>query len=242
MKPSWIEPDWPAPPSVRALSTLRGGGVSRGVYADFNLGMHVGDSPDDVATNRRRLREVFNLPSEPAWLEQVHGNRVIRADEPAANRQADASYTLETGVVCTVMTADCLPVLFCNRDGDRVAAAHAGWRGLADGVLESTVQALSGPNLMAWMGPAIGPQRFEVGSQVRLAFMERLDDCDAAFRRSGEDRWLADLYLLARRILARAGVEEVYGGHHCTHSESLRFFSYRRDGQTGRMATLIWRE
>ncbi len=243
MKDFCIEPNWPAPPSIHAYSTLRGGGVSQGDFASLNLAAHVGDDPSHVHTNRDRLRKGLRLPSEPYWLSQVHGNKAVKATPNAQlPPEADASYTTQSCLVCVVMTADCLPVLFCDRQGDRVAAAHAGWRGLVGGVLESTVNALGNDNLMAWLGPAIGPKVFEVGAEVRLSFLERLGDGEKAFVQIDEQHWLADLYSLARLTLARVGVEEVYGGDECTFSDSDRFFSYRRDSQTGRMASLIWRE
>lgn len=241
MNPWFIEPDWPAPPGIRALSTLRTGGVSQGVYDSLNLAAHVGDDPGHVAANRRLLRESLALPAEPFWLEQVHGDAVAQARREAGPPPAaDASVSDEVGAVCVVMTADCLPVLFCDRAGTRVAAAHAGWRGLAGGVLEATVRALGEGDWMAWLGPAIGPDAFEVGPPVRQAFLDKLGDCEDAFRQTDENHWLADLYSLARLSLALAGVTEVYGGNECTHADPERFFSYRRDGQTGRMATLIW--
>jgi hypothetical protein len=244
MKPAWIAADWPAPPGIRTASTLRAGGASLGAYASFNLGSHVGDDPAHVAANRRLLREGLALPAEPFWLEQIHGVAVAPARREAGPPpQADASFSAEAGIVCAVMTADCLPVLFCDAEGRRVAAAHAGWRGLAAGVLEATVEALGEGDWLAWLGPAIGPSAFEVGPAVREAFLTRLGDaCQAAFRQADETHWLADLYGLARLVLARAGVNRVYGGGYCTHADPERFFSYRRDGQTGRMATLIWRE
>ena len=239
MTAHWITPEWPAPEGVRALSTLRTGGHGQGVYASFNLGAHVGDEPANVMENRRRLREL--LPSEPVWLTQVHGTSVVHADAPG-ELIGDASVSLRAGVVCTVMTADCLPILLCDRSASRVAAIHAGWRGLADGVVEAAIEALDGQELMAWLGPAIGPEAFEVGDEVRQAFIRRLERCESAFRPSTDDRWMADLYTLARLELEKLGVEAVYGGEYCTFSDPERFFSYRRDGQTGRMATLIWRE
>lgn len=243
MNPTWIAPEWPAPPGVRAYSTLRTGGLSQEVYAGFNLGTHVGDEPRRVAANRRLLRERLALPAEPFWLEQVHGIAVAQAEErDGPPPQADAAFSEKAGVVCVVMTADCLPVLFCDRTGQRVAAAHAGWRGLAGGVLEATVRAMGCGDLLAWLGPAIGPESFEVGPPVRQAFLEALSDCEHAFKPIDEEHWLADLYALARLALARVGVTEVYGGGHCTYADPERFFSYRRDGQTGRMATLIWRD
>ena len=222
--------------------TLRTGGVSTGPYASLNLGDHVGDDPAAVAENRRRVREALALPSEPLWLEQVHGTAVARFGE-AVRPRADASVALAPGQVCAVMVADCLPVLLADRAGTCVAAAHAGWRGLAAGVLEATVAALpvDPAQLVAWLGPAIGPEAFEIGPEVREAFLAVDPEAADAFRPGTGDRWLADAYRLARQRLARAGVTDVHGGGLCTVSDPTRFFSYRRDGVTGRMAALIWR-
>lgn len=239
----WLQAEWPAPANVRTASSLRTGGVSAPPFDTFNLGTHVGDLPESVRSNRQRLTNTLQLPAEPCWLSQVHGSRVIEAGSWVTPPEADACIARSAGQVCVVMTADCLPVLFCNRDGDRVAAAHAGWRGLAGGVLESTVSSLGlpGAEIMAWLGPAIGPQTFEVGDEVRIAFTSRDAAAAQAFRPSGRmGHWLADLYLLARQDLARLGVQAVYGGGLCTYSDETRFFSYRRDGQCGRMASLIW--
>lgn len=236
----WIVPDWPAPPRVGALVTTRAGGVSQGAYASCNLGAQVGDDPAAVAENRRRLSA--RLPAEPLWLTQVHGNRVVRAGAAAQGAEADAAFTRQAGTVCAVLTADCLPVLLCARDGGAVAAIHAGWRGLAAGVIEATVVALGADALMAWLGPAIGPQAFEVGEEVRAAFVAADAGAAAAFHPTTDGRWLADIYLLARRRLQRLGIADVYGGGECTRRDRARFYSYRRDGRTGRMASLIWRE
>lgn len=235
-----LVPEWPAPVRVRALQTRRGGGVSAGPFATFNLGTHVGDRPDDVARNRARLREA--LPASPQWLQQVHGRTVVRLPGDGAPVPADAAWTDRTGTVCAVMTADCLPVLLCSDDGDAVAAAHAGWRGLAAGVLEATVDAMPAPprRLMAWLGPAIGPAAFEVGPEVRAAFVDADPDAASCFRSGAGDRWLADLFALARRRLLAAGVRAVFGGGHCTFSDPAQWFSFRRDGRCGRMASLIW--
>ncbi|CAL1240416.1 peptidoglycan editing factor PgeF [Candidatus Methylocalor cossyra] len=243
MSVAWIEPDWPAPPGVRAATSLRVGGVSRGPYASLNLGAQVGDDPGRVEENRRRLADALGLPAEPVWLQQVHGCRAVRADQPAP-MAADAAWTDAVGVVCAVMTADCLPVLLCTRDGGAVAAIHAGWRGLATGVIESTLAALGRGDLMAWLGPAIGPEAFEVGGEVRAAFLRNGPDFAAGFREAGADRWRADLYCLARLILVRQGLSDraIYGGGWCTFANPRAFFSHRRDRITGRMATLIWRE
>lgn len=240
----WIVPNWPAPVTVRAVSTTRQGGVSPPPYASLNLAEHVGDDPTCVAENRRRLAAMLNLAAEPAWMEQVHGTTVVAAETVLARVAADAAFTREPGLPCVVMTADCLPVLLCDRAGTVVAAAHAGWRGLAGGVIGATVARLAPPpmELLAWLGPAIGPDAFEVGEEVRAAFLA-LDagniDC---FRHSPAGRWLADLYELARRQLHEQGVSAVYGGGFCTFSEPERFFSYRRESRIGRMATLIWLE
>jgi YfiH family protein len=244
---SMIEPlvlaaDWPAPPQVRAYTSLRHGGVSRAPYDSFNLGDHVGDDPGAVAANRARLRQALALPGEPRWLRQVHGTRVVEAAGASPDTEADASYTLERGVVCAVLTADCLPVLLCDRAGTRVAAAHAGWRGLAAGVLERSVAALGVPGneVVAWLGPAIGPTAFEVGAEVRAAFVQVDPAGVDAFKPNARGRFDADIYALARTRLLAAGVAAIYGGGGCTHSDAQRFFSYRRDGVCGRMASLIW--
>ncbi|MDD3352736.1 peptidoglycan editing factor PgeF [Zoogloea sp.] len=243
MTETFISPDWPAPVRVRALSTTRAGGVSQAPYASLNLGTHVGDRPEAVAENRRLL--AAHLPAEPCWLNQVHGARVVDAAGPGGLPDADAAFARETGQVCAVMTADCLPVLLCDRSGQVVAAAHAGWRGLHGGVLEATVGAMAVPSsqILAWLGPAIGPDAFEVGEEVRARFMA-LDPASAkAFRPApAHGKWMADLYLLARQRLAALGVSAVHGGGACTVSDAQRFFSYRRDGTTGRMASLIWLE
>jgi YfiH family protein len=239
--PEFLRPDWPAPARVHAAMTTRIGGTSRGPYAGFNLAAHVGDEPDAVAANRKLLRTQLALPAEPAWLEQVHGARVARLPGPVAG-PADASVTRDPGVVCAVLVADCLPVFFAGRDGDRVGIAHAGWRGLAAGVVEATVAALGGDpgRLVAWLGPAIGPDAFEVGDDVREAFVSGDPGAATAFRTGRAGRWMADLPALARRRLAAAGVTTVGGGGLCTHSDPARFYSYRRDGATGRMAALAW--
>ncbi len=238
-----IIPDWPAPASVRALSTTRQGGVSQGVWAGFNLGDHVDDDPAAVLANRRQLQQVVGDDVALQWLQQVHGIELVEAQDDAQVRCADASYSLQTGRACLVMTADCLPVLFCDRAGTRVAAAHAGWRGLLDGVLENSVATLGADpgEILCWLGPAIGPDAFEVGDEVRRSFCAVDARAEACFRPGAEaGKWLADLYGLARQRLQRCGVSAVYGGDRCTFSEAQTFFSYRRDGVTGRMASLIW--
>jgi YfiH family protein len=239
----WIVPDWPAPAHVRVLSTLRGGGVSEGPYASLNLAGHVGDCAEAVAANRTLLREAARLPAEPLWLEQVHGTTVTghEGGGPIPPR-ADAAVALEPGRVCAVMTADCLPVVFADRAGTRCGVAHAGWRGLVGGVLEATVAALevAPADLHVWLGPAIGPAAFEVGPEVREAYLDRVEDSAACFRLNDHGRYMADLYGLARLVLGAAGVTSIHGGGWCTHEDAQRFFSYRRDGVTGRMATLAW--
>ncbi len=237
-----VSANWPAPAHVHALTTSRRGGASRGPYDSFNLGDHVGDDPEAVRQNRARLREALVLPAEPVWLKQVHGVRVIEAAATAAGAEADGVWTGRPGVVCTVLTADCLPIFLCDRQGTKVALLHAGWRGLTSGIVESGLRALNAPpeELLVWLGPAIGPASYEVGDDVRQTFLE--DDTGAveAFRPSGAGRWLADLYTLARRQLRQQGVCAVYGGDRCTLRERDRFYSFRRDGKTGRMASLIW--
>lgn len=240
--PSYIEPDWPAPANVRAAATLRSGGVSAGEYASLNLAMHVGDDPAAVAENRRRLREALKLTAEPAWLNQVHGINVVEARQQKEPPAADASVSTRSDQVCVVMTADCLPVLFCDRDGTRVGAAHAGWRGLVGGVLEETIKALDVPpdRLLAWLGPAIERSAFEVGPEVREQFIARDPANAIAFETNARGRWQADIYALARQELSRVGVKDVYGGGFSVFADEGRFFSYRRSSKTGRMATLIW--
>jgi purine-nucleoside/S-methyl-5'-thioadenosine phosphorylase / adenosine deaminase len=236
-------PDWPAPAGVRAWVTERAGGVSLGRYAALNLATHVGDQASRVAENRRRLQADLDLPAAPVWLEQVHGRRVLDLDADGVG-PADGAVTRRAGVVCAVLTADCLPVLLCDPGARRVGAAHAGWRGLLAGVLPAAVQALGGEpgRLLAWLGPAIGPAAYEVGTEVRAAFIERDAAAARHFAANARGRWQADLYGLARDSLAAAGVERVYGGGLCTFTETERFFSHRREPPCGRMATLIWLE
>lgn len=247
-----VVPQWPAPANVRAATTTRAGGVSQKPFDSLNMAGHVGDEVVSVATNRQRLAETLLLPEKPHWLSQVHGTGVVVLDDGSIGLpEADAGMTQEPGCVCAVLTADCLPVLFCDQAGTRVAAAHAGWRGLAAGVLESTVEVLGvpGDEVLAWLGPAIGPQFFEVGEEVYQAFVEQNPEASSAFvpsaKSTGADkktRWLADLYQLARLRLKNAGVTSVYGGGFCTFEDQERFYSFRRDGKTGRMASMIWLE
>lgn len=243
MGADWIRPDWPAPARVHAVSTTRGGGVSAGACASLNLGEHVGDDPARVAENRRRLVTALQLRNEPRWLQQVHGIRVARLEGAPVAAPADAAVTARAGEACVVTTADCLPVLFCDRAGTRVAAAHAGWRGLAAGVLEAAVAAMDAPagELLAWMGPAIGPKAYEVGEELRQAFVSRDPKAAAAFAPGrGPGKWWCDLYMLARQRLEAMGMKQIHGGGSCTYTEQERFFSFRRDGECGRMATLVW--
>ena len=250
--PAWITPDWPAPENVKSVSTTRAGGVSDVPFASLNLGAHVADDRRAVEHNRQILRETLQLPTEPLWLEQVHGTDVFcptASDTISKNDSgapiADASAVFDRGQVAVIMTADCLPVLFCDRAGTRVAAAHAGWRGLCNGVLESTVKQLAcePEQLMAWLGPAIGPEVFEVGIEVRAAFIAEDALASDAFKVGAQEgKYLADIYCLARQRLRTLGIEQIYGGSFCTFTDSERFFSYRREGRTGRMASLIWRE
>jgi hypothetical protein len=239
----WLEPVWPTPARVRVVSTLRGGGTSAGPYASLNLALHVGDAPDAVLENRRRLCEAAGVPAEPAWLEQVHGTDVIDASDVTGRAvQADAAVASERGGVCAVMTADCLPVVIADRAGTRVAVAHAGWRGLAAGVLEATVGALrtDAAGLLAWLGPAISQPAFEVGAEVRDAFLARHAACASAFVPNARGRYQANLYELARLTLLGQGIPAVHGGGYCTAAQRGLFYSFRRDGRTGRMATLAW--
>ncbi|MFZ2406525.1 MAG: laccase domain-containing protein [Methylobacter sp.] len=277
VKPTVLTPDWPAPANVHAATTLRTGGVSCGVYASLNPAMHVGDDAGLVKQNRRIIKESLGLPDEPVWLDQIHSNRAVPACHSLAKggrgdlQQADASYTAESGVVCAVLTADCLPLLVCTADGSQVAAIHAGWRGLLAGVIGNTVSAMQIPldppftkgeaaqfdatdhnpplckrgargDFLVWLGPAIGPDCFEVGAEVRDAFLQKSVAFMTAFKPQNNGKWLADIYRLARIDLAMLGINKIYGGGFCTVTEQERFYSYRRDKQTGRMATLIWRE
>ena len=238
----WIVPDWPAPARVKAFITTRRGGVSSGPFQSLNLGDHVGDVPGDVAANRALL-SVY-LPAAPLWLRQVHGTNVVAADAVASDVEADAAHTATQGIVCAILTADCLPVLICDRNGSQVAAVHAGWRGLSQSVIERTIEAMRVPTeaLLVFLGPAIGPTRYEVGDDVRDAFIHDDENAVTAFLPKANGKWLANLYELAQLRLRRLGVEAIYGGDCCTFDDAERFFSYRRDGQTGRMAALIWLE
>lgn len=250
-----IKPDWPAAEGIHAFCTTRHHGISTGDYAGLNLGLHVDDKAQHVLANRQQLIHQLSIPEEPLWLDQVHGNRVVNAGYIKAEQlssqqsknqliQADASFSETAKTVCAVMTADCLPILICNRKGNKVAAAHVGWRGLADDVIEATVASLSERHseLLIWLGPAIGPQAFEVGEDVYNIFVNNQPKAKEAFKRTREAHYLADIYHLAKLRLHNIGIREIYGGEYCTYTDSDRFFSYRRDGKTGRQASLIWFE
>jgi YfiH family protein len=246
----FIKPVWPAPENVHAISTTRSGGVSTAGYASLNLGDHVHDEPAAVASNRQQLVSLLQLPEEPRWLAQVHSPVVVSADSVQGRVEADASWTGSPDVVCTVLTADCLPVLMCDMQGRQVAAAHAGWRGLCAGVLEQTlaeflVAGIPASELLVWLGPAIGPAAYEVDATVRDAFLARSPDCQAGFHNSflatspSPSHWQFDLYAAAREILQSIGISKVFGGDYCTYSDE-RFYSYRRQPDCGRQASLIW--
>ena len=243
----WLVPDWGGRvlPGVHSMVTTRNTlpGDSRPPFDHFNLAGHVGDDPAAVAANRARLRSL--LPAEPLWLDQVHGITVLAAEQAVAGMKADASFARAPGVVCAVMSADCLPLLLAARDGSVVAAAHAGWRGMANGVIEATLAALglSAEEIVAWLGPAIGSAAFDVGDDVRVAFLQHDAQAALAFHALGQGKWLCDLYRLARQRLLACGVPaaQISGGDLCTYADARRFYSWRRDGRTGRMVSLIWR-
>lgn len=240
----FIIPDWPAPANIHALQTTRQGGISLASYYSFNLGSHVQDDPMRVAHNRQLLSQF--VPSEPVWLNQVHGINVVDAANTDCVPDADASFTTRHNTVCVTMTADCLPILLCDKAGTVVGSVHAGWRSLCDGVIEATVQKMpvDSNQLMAWLGPAIGPQAFEVGSEVRAQFLAKDAQAELAFKPQSGDKWLADIYKLATQRLNNIGISQIYGGGeqeaYCTFTDEQRFFSFRRDNLTGRMTTLIW--
>lgn len=237
-----IVPDWPAPGNVCAVTTTRLGGISKPPYDGFNLATHVGDQLEAVNHNREQLAVQLQLKNNPCWLEQVHSNNVIEACKTTIPIEADASFSRLPQQVCVVMTADCLPVFFCDRQGSVVAAAHAGWRGLAGGILEATIISMQRPgsDVMAWLGPAIGAKVYEVSTDVRDAFIQQTPEAESAFVATRAGHWLMDMYQLARQRLQASGVTQIYGGDFCTYTDSERFYSFRRDGVTGRMASLIW--
>lgn len=242
-----IHPNWPVSKHIKAYSTTRLGGISKTPYDSFNLGFHTDDQLESVTHNRNLLKKILDLPAEPIWLSQVHNNHVIQADQINPNEkhpEADASYTHQKNIICAVLTADCLPVFLCDEDATCVAAIHAGWKGLAAGVIEATIKKLGvpGEKLFAWLGPAIGPDVFEVGDEVKEQFVAHDAAALDAFKPSPNNRWLANLYLLAQQRLQHHYVTKIYGGDFCTYTDKDRFFSYRRDKVTGRMGHLIWIE
>ncbi len=239
---NWIKPNWPVSSNIHAAVTLRSGGVSQGDFYSLNPALHVKDESEKVYQNRRIILRTLNLPSEPVWMEQVHGIEVIRADQCNQVEKADASYTDKRNIVCAVLTADCLPILLATTDGTKIAAIHAGWRGLLAGVVANTINTIGTINLIAWLGPAIGIDCFEVGLEVRDSFVNKSDKFTQVFLKNKEGKYLADIYKLAKIELASVGINQIYGGGFCTATDKERFYSYRRDGETGRMATLIWRD
>lgn len=237
----WITADWPAPANIHTASTLRTGGVSQNEFNSLNLGSHVNDKLPDVLENRQRIKNMLRLPSAPVWLQQTHSNQAVCANQVSTIPVADASYTTQSHIVCTVLTADCLPILLCDLQGTMIAAIHGGWRGLLNGIIENTLDQIPNVELMAWLGPAIGVQGFEVGDNVRNAFINKSAKFCSAFKKHRSRKYCADINQIARIILTQAGVLQIYGGQYCTMYDADRFFSYRRDGQTGRMATMIWK-
>ena len=239
----WIKPNWPVPEKISCISTTRRGGFSKGSFTSLNLGNFVDDTKECVTKNRNVLIKQLSIQQEPNWLEQQHGTDVVQLTlSNNLTHKADAAFTTEQNTICVVLTADCLPVLLCDREGKCVVAAHAGWRGLLNGILENTLGALPvrKKNLLCWLGPAIGPEKFEVGEDLKHFFVNKFQQHENAFRPSSTGKCLADIYQLARNILVHLGVENIYGGGYCTYTEKDRFYSYRRDGKTGRMATMIW--
>jgi len=237
-----IYPDWPAPENIKAFSTTRQGGFSLSPYNSLNLGDHVGDDINTVNKNRAALLIQENLPESPRWLKQTHSTTVSLASNWQQGDEADAMVSAYNNQICTIMTADCLPLLLCNQQGNKVAAIHAGWRGLSAGIIEKTLSHFSSPcqEIMVWLGPAIGPSQFEVGTDVFTQFTAQSTSAHLAFQQIDSEHYLADIYLLAKQRLNALGITNIYGGEHCTVSDSTRFFSYRRDGMTGRMASMIW--
>lgn len=237
-----IKPDWPAPPTIHAFTTTRLGGFSSMPYASLNLATHVGDDIQAVTKNRQLLQTSLQLPHQPYWLNQTHSTIAVAANTHNDTPSADASFTQQAGIVCAVLTADCLPLLVCDKAGTTVAAIHAGWRGLADGVIEATIAQLpvKPADLLVWLGPAIGPTAFEVRQDVRAAFIKHQPDAAQAFVPQTAETWLGNMYLLAQQRLHALGITAIYGGNHCTYRESNMFYSFRRDGHTGRMANIIW--
>lgn len=240
---SFICPNWPAPPSVRAYVSIRLGGVSEHPFNELNLGAHVGDDMNHVTENRRLFANAIGMPQSVQWLNQIHGTDVVCLPCRDLPDSGDAAVSEQLNQVCAVLTADCLPVFFCDKAGTKVAVAHAGWRGLCAGILEATLEQFDEPeNVLVWLGPAIGPDAFEVGDDVREAFIAEQQEAQLAFVATEKGKWLGNLYLLARQRLMAKGVVEISGGQYCTLTDKDRFYSYRRDGKTGRMASVIWLE
>lgn len=246
MKTKFIIPDWPVKSSIKALSTTRQGGVSRHQYSSFNTANHVDDEPGNVARNRETLIQDGNLPTEPFWLQQVHGTEIANASTDKQKHHeepvADGSVCDKPNIVCVVQTADCLPLLFTNKQASKVGALHAGWRGLTSGIIETGIKAMGEDpdQLIFWMGPAIGPKHFEVGEDVLQAFEQRYAGARKVFTGTGNKKWHMNIYEGARSVLLSSGVKQVYGGDYCTFSDEELFYSYRRDGVCGRMASMIW--
>lgn len=239
----WIKPEWPVTKNIHAAVTLRKGGFSCNAFSSLNLASHVNDKPISVQKNRKLISQMLNLPTEPIWLEQVHGNRVIKAKQTQQPIQADASYSDEAGIVCAILTADCLPVLLASTNGTKIAAIHAGWKGLLAGIISNTIHAIGSAQVIAWLGPAIGANCFEVGHEVKDAFISKSKIFSPAFCKKKDDtKYLANIYQLAMIELSSMGVTKMYGGNYCTVTDKENFYSFRRDGETGRMATLIWRD
>lgn len=242
MATDFILPNWPVKPNIKSISTTRLGGVSKNLFRSLNLATHVGDDPAHVAKNREYLKRFAGLPAGPVWLQQVHGTHIVNAGTASPGTTADGSITKEPNVVCAVMTADCLPLLLTTDKGDRVCALHAGWRGLAAGIIEKSIDEMSTDpdKVIVWMGPAIGPEHFEVGNDVFQEFETKYSGVLKAFKAVGNEKWLMNIYETARQILEMSGVYRIYGGEYCTYSDKDRFYSYRRDNVCGRMASLIW--
>ena len=239
---NWLTPDWPIPKHIHAAITLRTGGYSLPPFSSLNMADHVGDLPENVQKNRLIIKKQLILPNDPIWLQQVHGNHVVYAQKADHQLIADASYTDQAGIVCAVLTADCLPILVCSTEGKKIAAIHAGWRGLLSGVITNTLAVFNNQDVLIWLGPAIGEDSFEVGSEVRSLFLAKASDFSDAFKQPQTDNWLLNIYQLARIELSQLGHNKIYGGGFCTFRDQDRFYSYRRDQLTGRMATLIWRD
>ncbi len=237
----WMWADWPAPKKIRAGTSLRFGGCSRWPYQDLNLALHVGDLPENVIKNRKILTRHLSLPTAPVWLEQIHGAKIISIDAGPENFSADGSYTTQQNKVCAVMTADCVPILFCDVGGTQIGAIHAGWRGICCGIIEKAVQAFSRPaSLQIWIGPCISSQHYIVGKAVYEQCLAHSIRLKSAFHQINTDHWYCDLVKIVKIILKKSGVDSIHESGLCTYTEDSLFYSYRRDGKTGRMATMIW--